>query len=505
MNRRNVLRPMAMVLLVGLWATACSERGPAPDAAVLTDAASAPVLSPSTSTTPPAPAADAKQAPENPSTARHHALWASAIGGLATQASRAVATATDGSVYVAGYFEGDTEFSPSQKLSAAGASDGFVAKYSAGGDLVWVLALASPGEDSLNAIAVAAGGDVIIGGNVAGTGVLGDLTVASNGSDDALVAAISPAGAPLWVTTFGSTDSDGINALVLAGGAIIAGGSFRGAMAIAGRTLKPARTTDAFVVSLDMNGKLGQTRALGDLGEESLMSLVPHGPGGVAIVVRYTDSLTLGPHRLISAGTGTTDFAVAALDATLTPLWAVAFGNAFNNIPGGLAAMPDGDLVVSGSFDYKLELGGKTYASLGASDVFVARISPQGALRWVTACGGAGEDIIYSTAASTAGVVAATGWFEGEFTCQTKGVTSSGGKDAMLLSLDADGQAIALARFGDSDHDQGRALAPLPNQRWAIGGVFRISLNYGEKSLIQAPAVAPPRRADGFLLVTQLR
>ncbi len=134
-----------------------------------------------------------------------------------------------------------------------------------------------------------------------------------------------------------------------------------------------------------------------------------------------------------------------------------------------------------------------------------ARLSPQGALRWVTACGGAGEDIIYSTAASEAGEVAATGWFEGEFACQTQGVTSAGGKDAMLLSLDGEGQAIALSRFGDGDHDQGRALASLPNRRWIVGGVFRISLNYGEKSLIQAPAVAPPRRADGFLLLTQLR
>lgn len=505
MNRRNAPRLVAMTVVLGLGAIGCRDRKAAPEA---TPADAAPALPPppSPSSTPtPSPAVAIKGGSGKPATGQHHALWAAAIGGLSTQASRAVAAAPDGSLFVAGYFEGDTAFSPTLTLSSAGASDGFVAKYSPAGDLAWVLALASPGEDSLNAIALAPGGEVIIGGNVAGEGALGPLTVASNGSDDALVAAISPAGAPLWVTTFGSTDSDGINAIAIAGGAIVAGGSFRGAMAVAGRTLRPARTTDAFLVSLDLAGKPGQTRALGDLGEESLMALVPHGNGGIAIVVRYTESLTLGSHRLMSAGTGTTDFALAALDATLTPIWAVAFGNAFNNIPGGLASMPDGDLVVSGSFDYKLELGGKTYAALGASDVFIARVSPQGALRWVTACGGAGEDIIYSLAASSAGVVAATGWFEGEFACQAQSVTSAGGKDAMLLSLDAGGQAIALARFGDSDHDQGRALASLPDRRWAVAGVFRISLNYGEKSLIQAPAVAPPRRADAFLLVTQLR
>lgn len=429
--------------------------------------------------------------------------WGAALGGLATQAPRATAIAADGSVYVVGYFEGETTFSPKHTLTAVGASDGFVAQFSPTGELRWVVALASPGEDSLNAVAVGPQGDVVVGGTIGGIGTFGSIASASNGSDDAFIAALSPTGEPRWVTTFGSTDSDGVNAIAVLNQRIIAGGSFRGAMTAGGQTLRPVRSTDAFLAYLSLTGAITQTVAFGERGEESVIALVPHQTDGLAALIRYSDTLVLGPKKLMSAGSETTELAITVLDAALAPTWAVSLGNEFNNIPGGLAVLPNGDLVVSGSFDYKLVLGTQTFVSKGASDVFVARLSHNGDLVWAQACGGPGEDIIYGTAANAAGEIAITGWFEGELSCAGGALVSQGGKDAFVAKLAQTGQFLEMARFGDEDHDQGRAIAFGKDGTWVVAGVFRITLNIGKYSLIQTPTVAAPRRADGFLLAMQ--
>lgn len=423
--------------------------------------------------------------------------WLQAIGGLSTQAPRGVAVDAAGNVYAVGYTEGETAFSSKHNITATGASDGFVAKFSPGGDLSWVVVLSSASDDAINTVAITNDG-VVVGGNVGGKATFGTIAVSSNGSDDAFVAAISADGHPRWATTFGGSDSDGVNAIAARDSRIWVAGSFRNAMTVAETTLTPVRGTDAFLVELDGNGMAKRAFAYGDRGEDSAMALAMTPTGGLIALLRFTDGVTIGTHKLMSAGSGTTDLAVIAFNPAMSARWVTALGNEFNNIPGGLAALPDGGVVVAGSYDYALTLGAQRFVAKGASDVFLARLSEAGVLTWAITCGGGGEDIIYGTATNAAGAIAITGWFEQSMSCGRHAVVSQGGKDAFLAAFTENGELTSLMRFGDEDHDQGRAIAN-HGDTWAVAGVFRIALRIGQYSQIQTPAVAPPRRADGFI------
>src|SRR3954463_13784126 len=63
-----------------------------------------------------------------------------------------------------------------------------------------------------------------------------------------------------------------------------------------------------------------------------------------------------------------------AADAAITRVqWAKAFGGAQSQVLSGLAILPSGDPVMSGTFAGTMSIGGPTLTSAGKTDIFVAQ------------------------------------------------------------------------------------------------------------------------------------
>jgi hypothetical protein len=91
--------------------------------------------------------------------------WTQLVGGTGTDYSQSVATAADGSVYVAGFTDGSIDGQP----NLGGGWDGFVTKYAADGTKKWTQMAGGAGGDLGFSVATDADGSVYIAGYTGGS------------------------------------------------------------------------------------------------------------------------------------------------------------------------------------------------------------------------------------------------------------------------------------------------------------------------------------------------
>lgn len=183
-------------------------------------------------------------------------LWMRTLG---PSGSRVVALAADaqGGIYAAGMANGSVDGQP--YVSSA---DIFLAKYDTGGTRLWTRMLGTGGTDIANAVAVHANGDVAIAGQVGGA--LSGQTFAG-GSYDGFIARYTTTGNLLWARLVGSPGNEIARGVGFDGNgnAYLIGyteASFDG-QTIAGGY-------DAFTTKFDAGGVKSWTRFFGDLASE---------------------------------------------------------------------------------------------------------------------------------------------------------------------------------------------------------------------------------------------
>ncbi len=195
-------------------------------------------------------------------------------GGANVGKARAVATGSDGSVYVLADLDGDSATS-----AIKGARDVALMKYDSAGKLAFTHVLGASQSASGFALAVSAQGGVAVAGSV--TGVLSHAG-AARGGDDSFVTLLDAAGNEVWTARRGATADDEARAVAFAPD---------GSVIVAGRTesaLGPALAlggADAYVRGYSASGQELFTRQFGTSGEDIASALLVRsdGAGGVEI------------------------------------------------------------------------------------------------------------------------------------------------------------------------------------------------------------------------------
>ena len=158
-----------------------------------------------------------------------------------------------------------------------------------------------------------------------------------------------------------------------------------------------------------------------------------------------------------------------------------------------------GDVVVTGSFQTALDLGAGERTSRGGYDIYVARYSGDGVLRWMRDLGGDGEDVARSVAVDPAGNAYVTGWFSSTVDFGGGPLTALGATDVFVASFDPDGQDRWAVRLGDSapegtiGSDEGFAIAANDDGVY-VGGEFLGTVDFGG-----GPVTGVADGANGFL------
>jgi hypothetical protein len=413
-------------------------------------------------------------------------VWAAAFGGLGIDAPRGIAIGADGAAYVGGYFDTDIDFggtigkrtveSEDAKTKRA---DAYLAKLTPDGKLAWVQTFGAKRDDVINSVAMR-GDTVVVAGNFLDTVKVGGLEKKSIGSDDAIIAAFDTSGNVKWVWNFGGIDSDGANSIAATpDGGWVFGGSFSDTANFGATTFTSRGAVDAMLVKLDGEGKLEWVKQFGGAYADTIQYVAVDGQGNIVVQGVFKDvSDWGGPNKLKAGGGSDNDVVLAKYDLNGDHLWSQRFGNAFNDVAGGVAIDPSGHITMVGSFDRSVSFGeGDEHTAVGEADAFVARFTPDGKLEWAHTYGASREDIAMGVAVDAAGNSVTTGWFQDTVDFGGTSLTSKGNKDVFALKLDAKGDLIWAERFGSKDHDQGRAIALDDKGAAYVTGIYRFKLD----------------------------
>jgi len=460
---------------------------------------------------PATPAAPLQPLATNATPATGKARWARGFGGLGTELPRGLAVTDDNAAVIVGYFEGASDLGarggadnkPDVRTTTANIgkaspadisltdSDAFVSKFDNDGKQLWTLTFGGTTGDAATSVA-AHGKQIMVVGNFSdkitvalpGAPVDKAPTATAFGADDMFALLLNDNGEPQWLFAAGGADSDGANAVAATpdGGWII-GGSFADKVTFGATQLVSAGRTDAFLLKLDAKGEVQWAKQFGGLYEDAINNLAVDVQGNIIVQSVFADEVSWGGAKLHAGGGSDADVLLAKYDGNGNHLWSKNFGNQFNEVPGGVAVDPAGNIVMTGSFDRSVKFGDTEHGNAGESDVFVARFAPDGAVLWSKTFGGPREDIGYGIAVDASGAVTVSGWFFGKMTIGDKTLTGKGNKEFFLLKLDATGALQWVNAYGDRDHDQGRVVALNKTGGAIVAGVFRFSLPIAQPPL----------------------
>ena len=412
-------------------------------------------------------------------------LWATGFGGLGIDSPRAVAVAPGGDSYVVGYFDGEADLGPAGKHRATenakdpkkSGSDAFLVKLGADGKIRWARTFGAGRDDVANGVAVR-GDRVVVVGQFLDELTLGEFRHPAAGSDDVFVAAFDRAGEPQWLWTAGGIDSDGANAVVAApDGGWLVGGSFSRTAEFQDTTVKSRGGTDAMLIKLSANGDVEWVKQFGGRYNDTIAHVAVDARGNIYVQGVFRDTADWGGKPLTAHGGSDNDIVLAKYDVNGDHLWSQNFGNAFNDVAGGLTVDPAGNLTMVGSFDKSVSFGpGDDHTSLGEADAFVARYTTDGKLAWAHTYGAEREDIAFGVGADAAGNTVTVGWFQGSVDFGKGALVSKGNKDVFAVKLDARGGLVWAQSWGDHDHDQGRAVAVDDKGSAIVVGIYRFTL-----------------------------
>ena len=351
-------------------------------------------------------------------------LWAFSIGGsIGSDGITQMKLGPDGSVYVGGYFRGTVDFAPGGEtfnLTGYGDRDGFIARYTEDGELMWAGHVGSSRDDEVTALAVGPDGDVYYSGSVRLSGDIDPTprvrSVKARGVDDTFISRLNGSnGRVRWVRQFGEENTrEPVNSMVVDDTGLYVAGLFnrtvqfqRGSSRF---TLTQRDYDDAYVGRLSLDD--GQWDWIGQIGSEDRDTAadIAFGPTGDLYVTGNFGSsadFDFGKGQTVLRSEDEEDAFVARYRNTGTLVWARNFGEADDDgrVRANAIAVDDaGNAYIAGAFHEEVDFdpsGGAfvadadkddapSFSEIGSSDAFVLKLDDNG--RFVRLSRTGGED-----------------------------------------------------------------------------------------------------------------
>jgi uncharacterized protein (TIGR03437 family) len=358
-------------------------------------------------------------------------VWATYLGGSGFDQGNAIAVDAQNNVYVAGA-TGSMNF-PTQGpfrgnnagMFNGGEYDVFVTKLAPGGDsLIYSTYIGGGANDWANAIAVDSKGSAYITGWTRSTDYPTqnpiDSMYAAMGGEDSFVTKLAPSGSTLVYSTFlGGNSRDfgtGI-ALDSTGGAYVVGMTSSTDLPVvnAFQTANKGGVQDGFLAKLSPGGdQMLLLTYLGGSGNEQDLRVVVDSTG-----IYLSGSTSSADFPTVNAAQKTIGGNTDTFIAKLTPqgnslIYSTYLGGSGDEFQYGLAVDASGSAYVTGwtssSFDFPQRNQTQGGYGGGASDIFLARLAPQGnAFLAAGFIGGAGADEGHAIALDPSGAVWITG------------------------------------------------------------------------------------------------
>jgi cysteine-rich repeat protein len=369
-------------------------------------------------------------------------LWAEGFGNTGHETGNAVTVDSNGNLFSAGYFQGTVDLGCGP-LTATGAKDAFVAKYSSTGACLWAkrFGAGSVTQSSVQAVAVDTFDNVIVAGYFDGTIDFGGSTLTSEGGYDFFIAKFSPAGARLWSTNFGWDQDDFAHGIAVNNSNdIVVVGEYN-----------DAGTVVKFTSS-------GTYQWIKNFGSGEPYEVATDSSDNIVVTGYFQGMIDFGGGQVTSNGFSR-DVFVAKLSPVGSYIWQKTFGDTDNDIGYGITVAPDDAVAVTGYFQGTVDFGGGQVTSNG-SEMFIAKYSASGTYLFGLHFDGTGGSVSsYGITTDSIGNILATGGFSGSVNFGGGPHLSIGSQDIFVAKFSPVGSHIWSQSFGSTISGGGKSVA----------------------------------------------
>ncbi len=334
--------------------------------------------------------------------------WATYYGGSGSDLALGLHISVNDYVYMVGATTSVDSIGGEGTLQPAnaGSTDGFAAKFSRHGTLIWDTFIGGSGDDMLTSCYSLFSGELLIAGETNSSDMSLPETTFSQGYSggmDAFAVRLNPAGLPVWATYFGGPNDETCGGIVQdeTGFVFLAGATQSQTGIASGNALQTELTgeTDGYIVSLNPDGLINWSTYYGGPEQDAITGIaVANGYtyvcGSTNSNNAFTDSLS---HQAEFGGVE--DAFVAKLDSESATLWYSFLGGDELDRAHAVSTDRDGHAYITGVTRSQngIDPNDSTGTSHnGLDDVFISKFLESGELEWSSYYGGDGDDAAYA-------------------------------------------------------------------------------------------------------------
>lgn len=412
--------------------------------------------------------------------------WAVALGGVGLDAATAVSLDNTGAAYVAGLFSGDASLGQ-LKLTSVGGEDAFLARVLPDGSPDWAKTWGSSSHDRLTAVQVGPTGDVYVAGWHLRDIQIGAHTCTSDGNLKGFVARLSGSGLPKWAVCIdapSSTDSIQVNDLAVdsAGNGYVVGVFYGAAVFGAKKLVSPWRS--AFVAKITAAGGVDWAKCstATTTSDARAYGVDVDSTGHAYMVGEFGQATSFGPVTVTPSGAS--DGFIAKVSPVGDTVWAVGIGGQDSDWIEDVATRDNGESFVVGSLSGPAAVGSSVVGTKGQKNVLVARVSASGDWTWATAS----TSGHVHPGAITIGPsdVFVTGMFSQTMRWAHLGWTSNGKLDAYFVHLDPSGVILRGVAAGGPGDEWPHGIALVGGSTAVLVGDFEAAATFNSTKLTAA-------------------
>ncbi len=303
-----------------------------------------------------------------------NARWAVRFGDAAQDRGAGVAVDAAGNVFLAGTFQGTIDLGNGPLTSRSGTTSTVIAKLNRAGvaqwSKVWNGIAVSPGG-----VKVDAAGNVYIAGQATEAVDFGGGVRPFGGSTDMFIAKLTTAGAHVYSNLYGDAAAQRVDAFaVSAAGEVVLGAIVSGTVDV-GSGAKTGEDGDLFVAKLGATGNGLWSNRYGAAGFQQMNGVAVDASGSIGVIGTYTGVLDFGNGVLPTPATANGAIYFAHIGATGALDWAGSYAGATSSQGLRTAGAGGGAFFVTGLSDGAVDFCGHGLTST-VQLPFIGKLSP---------------------------------------------------------------------------------------------------------------------------------
>ena len=288
----------------------------------------------------------------------------------------------------------------------------------------------------------------------------------------------------LWAVGAGGTGGDAGESIEIdSQGNQYVTGYFSDTVTFGSQTLSSNGDLDIFVAKLDPSGNWLWAAQAGGTDRDCGFDISLDSAGNAYVVGYFKYAATFGNHTLTANGYWSSDIFVAKLDPNGNWIWAVNAGGTEYDVGFGIALDGAGNAWVTGYFGGTATFGNVTLTTNGYYDIFVAKLDSSGNWLWAVKAGGTESDEGTNIIVDGMGNAWVTGYFGDTTTFGSQTLTSSGSDDIFVAKLDSSGNWIWAVQAGGISIDRGYDIVVDGEGNAWVTGHFYGTATFGSHTL----------------------